>query len=107
MDMALTKYDELDKGKKLSKEFERKIKILAKQREDLRIEEDRIQKEKEALAQELSVDRSELLAVKVKEAVFSGTTVVVSGYAFKVKDDIKGKVTFIFNEEEQAVKLLR
>jgi len=107
MDMALTKYDNLDKGKKLPKEFERKIKILAKQRQDLIIEEARIQKEKEALAQELSLAKSELLAVKVKEAVYSGTTVVVSGYAFKVKDDIKGTVTFIFDEEEQAIKLIR
>ena len=107
MDMALTKYDNLDKGKKLPKEFERKIKILAKQRQDLIIEEARIQKEKEALAQELSHAKSELLAVKVKEAVYSGTTVVVSGYAFKVKDDIKGTVTFIFDEEEQAIKVMR
>jgi len=107
MDMALTKYDNLDKGKKLSKEFERKIKILAKQRQDLIIEEARIQKEKEELAQELSLAKSELLAVKVKEAVYSGTTVVVSGYAFKVKNDIKGPVTFIFDEEEQAIKLIR
>jgi uncharacterized protein (DUF342 family) len=45
--------------------------------------------------------------VKVKEVVYSGTTVVVSGYAFKVKNDIKGKVTFIFNEKEQSIKLIR
>jgi len=107
MDMALTKYDNLDKGKQLPKEIERKIKILAKQRQDLIIEEDKIQKEKEALAQELSLAESQQLAVKVKEVVYSGTTVVVNGHAFKVKDDIKGKVTFTFNEEEQAIKLIR
>ena len=107
MDMALTKYDKLDKGKQLPKEIEQKIRILTKQRRDLIIEEDRIKKEKETLAQKLSLARSELLAVKVKEVVYSGTTVVVSGYAFKVKDDIKGKVTFIFNEEEQSIKLIR
>jgi len=107
MDLALTKYDNLDKGKQLPKEIERKIKILAKQRQDLIIEEEKINKEKEALAQKLSLAESQQLAVKVKEAVYSGTTVVVSGDAFLVKDDIKGKVTFIFNEEEQAIKLMR
>jgi len=107
MDMALTKYDNLDKGKQLPKEIERKIKILAKQRQDLIIEEDKIKKEKEALAQELSLAESQQLAVKVKEAVYSGTTVVVNGYAFIVENDIQGKVTFIFNEEEQAIKLIR
>ena len=107
MDLALAKYDNLDKGKQLPKEIERKIKILAKQRQDLIIEEEKINKEKEALAQKLSLAESQQLAVKVKEAVYSGTTVVVSGDAFLVKDDIKGKVTFIFNEEEQAIKLMR
>jgi len=107
MDMALTKYDKLDKGKQLPKEIEQKIRILAEQRRDLIFEEDRIKKEKEALAQKLSLAGGELLAVKVKDAVYSGTTVIVSGYAFKVKDDIDGKVTFIFNEEEQAIKLIR
>jgi uncharacterized protein (DUF342 family) len=107
MDMALTKYDNLDKGKQLPKEIERKIKILAKQRQDLIIEEDKIKKEKEELAQELSLAESQQLAVKVKEAVYSGTTVVVNGYAFIVENDIQGKVTFIFNEEEQAIKLIR
>jgi hypothetical protein len=107
MDMVLTKYDKLDKGKQLPKEIEQKIRILAEQRRDLIFEEDRIKKEKEALAQKLSLAGGELLAVKVKDAVYSGTTVIVSGYAFKVKDDIDGKVTFIFNEEEQAIKLIR
>jgi len=107
MDMFLTKYDKLDKGKQHPKEIERKIRTLTKKRRDLIIEEDRIKKEKEALAQKLSPAGGELLAVKVKEAVYSGTTVVVSGYAFKVKDDITGNVTFIFNEEEQAIKLIR
>ena len=107
IDLALTKYDNLDKGKQLPKEIDRKIKILAKQRQDLKIEEDKINKEKEALAQKLSLAESQQLAVKVKEAVYSGTTVVMGGDAFKVKNDIKGKVTFIFNEEEQAIKLMR
>ena len=107
MDMVLTKYDKLDKAKQLPKEIEQKIRTLTKQKRDLIIEEDRIKKEKEALAQKLSLAGGELLAVKVKEAVYSGTTVVVNGYAFKVKDDIKGRVTFIFNEQEQAIKLIR
>jgi hypothetical protein len=107
MDMVLTKYDQLDKAKQLPKEIERKIRTLTKQKRDLLIEEDRIKKEKEALAQKLSLAGRELLAVKVKEAVYSGTTVVVNGYVFKVKDNIKGQVTFIFNEEEQAIKLIR
>jgi hypothetical protein len=107
MDMVLTKYDKLDKAKQLPKEIEQKIRTLTKQKRDLIIEEDRIKKEKEALAQKLSLAGGELLAVKVKEAVYSGTTVVVNGYAFEVKDDIKGKVTFIFSEEEQAIKLIR
>ncbi len=107
MDMALTKYDQLDKGKQFSKEIERKIRTLTNQRRDLIVEEDKLKKEKEALAQKLSQAGSEQLAVRAKEAVYSGTTVVVRGFAFKVMDDITGNVTFIFNEEEQAIKLIR
>jgi uncharacterized protein len=107
MDLILNKYEELDKGKQIQKEIQLKIRLLTKQRRDLIIEEERIEKEREKMAQKLSLAEDELLAVKVKEAVYSGTTVVVNGYAYKVNDDIKGKVAFIFDREEQAIKLIR
>jgi len=107
IDMVLTKFNKLNKGNQIPKEIEQKKRNLIKMRRNIDIEEERIAKEKEALTQKLSAVGGELPAVKAKEAVYSGTTVVVSGYAHKVNEDIEGKVTFILNEEEQAIKLIR
>jgi uncharacterized protein len=107
MDMILAKSDKFGKDKEIPGELLHKIETLRKNRLKIVIEENRIVKERDALSKKLSAPDGELLTVKVKGVVYSGTTVFVSGYAFKVKDDIKGKVTFIFDKEELAVKMIK
>lgn len=106
MDMILAKSDKFGKGKKMPGEFLHKLETLRKNRLKIVVEENRIVKERDALSKKLSTINGELLTVKVKGVVYSGTTVFVSGYVFKVKDDIKGNVTFIFDKEELAVKMV-
>jgi len=107
MDMILAKSDKFDKGKKMPDELLHKLETLRKNRLKIVVEENRIVRERDALSKKLSAIDGELLTVKVKGIVYSGTTVFVSGYAFKVKDDIKGKVAFIFDKEELAVKMVK
>ena len=107
IDMALAKLSKINKGKQLPKEIEQNKRNLIKTRRNIAIEEESIVKEKEALVQKLSAVGDERPAVRAKEAVYSGTTVVVSGVAHKVNKDIKGTITFILNEEEQVIKPIR
>jgi uncharacterized protein (DUF342 family) len=107
IDMALAKFNKVNDGKQLPKEIEQNKKNLIKTRRILAIEEERLVKEKETLAQKLTAAGGERPAVKVKEAVYYGTTVVVSGFAHKVNKDMEGKITFILNEEEQTIQLIR
>jgi len=107
MNMTLAKYDKFGKDKTIPGEFSRRLETLREHRRRIVVEEDRILKERKALSKKLSGTDGEPLAVKVKGVVYAGTTVFVSGYAFKVEEDIKGKVTFILDEEEQAVKMVR
>ena len=107
MDMILAKANKFGKGKKMPGELLHNLKTLRKNRLKIVVEENRIVKERDALSKKLSTIDGELLTVKVKGVVYSGTTVFVSGYVFKVKEDIKGKVTFIFDKEELAVKMIK
>ena len=107
MDMILAKSNKFGKDKKMPGEFLHKLETLRRNRLKIVVEENRIVKERDALSKKLSTIDGELLTVKVKGVVYSGTTVFVSGYVFKVKKDIKGKVTFIFDKEELAVKMIK
>jgi len=44
--------------------------------------------------------------VKVNKVVYSGTTIMINGCVYHVKEDIKGKARFVLNEEQQAVELI-
>ena len=107
MNMILAKSDKFGKDKKMPGVLLHKLETLRKNRLKIVVEENRIVKERDALSIKLSTTDGELLTVKVKGIVYAGTTVFVSGYVFKVKDDIKGKVTFIFDKEELAVKMIK
>ncbi|MBW1780491.1 MAG: DUF342 domain-containing protein [Deltaproteobacteria bacterium] len=106
MNIALSKHDNIGKDKKMPPGLKRKLETLKEHRRRIVAEEEIIVKEKEALSKKLSMTDDQSLAVRVKGVVYSGTTVFVSGYAFKVKDDIVGKVVFVFDNEEQAVKMV-
>ena len=62
-------------------------------------------KYRQKLLQEISETETEPVEVKVNKVVYSGTTITISGHAYHVKEDIKGKALFVLNEEQQAVEL--
>ncbi|MCF8146062.1 MAG: FapA family protein [Deltaproteobacteria bacterium] len=107
INVALSKYDNLGKDKTIPDALLRKLEMLREHRRNVVIEEEKILKERELLSKKLSISDDKPLAVKVKGIVYSGTTVFVNGYALKIKDDIEGKVIFILDEEELAVKMIR
>jgi len=107
MDKVLTRHAKLGKGKMLSKEHARKLTRLVKLRRKILIDENRLAKYRKKLAHKMSIIDGKLVKVDVKKAIYSGTTVFVSGYAFHVREDIRGKVAFVFNEEQQVVELIR
>jgi len=107
MNMLSVKYDKFSKDKSMTGEVLRKLETLREQRRKIVVEENRLVKERESLSKELSGTDGDPFAVKVKGVVYSGTTVFVSGYAFRVMDDIRGKVTFILDEEKLSVKMVR
>jgi uncharacterized protein (DUF342 family) len=107
MDMVLARYANEGKGKVLSKETGQKLEKLAKLRRETALEEDRLAKEKKDLEKKISQADVEGVKVKVQKAIYSGTTVVVQGHPYHIKEDIRGKAVFIFNPEEQVVELVR
>jgi len=105
--MTLAKYDSLGKNKTVPGGLLHKLETLRQNRRMIAVEEEKLAKEKEALSKRLPVTDEKPLAVKVKGVVYSGTTVFMNGYAFNVTDDIEGKVTFILDDQERVVKMVR
>ena len=107
MDMVLARYAREGKGKVLSKETGQKLEKLANLRRETALEEDRLAKEKKDLEQKIFQADVEGVKVKVQKAVYSGTTVVVQGHPYHIKEDIRGRAVFVLNPEEQVVELVR
>lgn len=107
MDKVLAQHAKSGKGKMLSKDHTRKLARLVKLRRKILIDEKRLAKHRKKLAQKMSIIDGKPVKLDVKKSIYSGTRVFVSGYAFHVKEDIRGKVAFVFNEEQQAVELIR
>lgn len=107
INMALAKYDTQYQDKALRRDLLSKLETLRQQRRMLAAEEEKLVKERQALSKKIFVSGGKPPTVKVKTVVYSGTTVMVNGYVCKVSDDIKGKVIFVLDEEEQAVKMVR
>jgi uncharacterized protein (DUF342 family) len=107
IDMILARYSKREKGKPVSREKVPALRKLVKLRRELALEETRQARHTKELAQKLSETDDEPASVEVKKSVYSGTTVVVKGYDYKVKADIRGKVTFVLSTEQNAVELVR
>jgi uncharacterized protein (DUF342 family) len=105
IDRALAPYVRQGKGKALPKDTMRKLAKVVNFRRQVVDQERRLVEYREKLAQEMSQTCGKHITVKAKKAVYAGTTVIVSGYAYHVKDDIKGKTTFFLNLEKQAVEV--
>ncbi len=107
INMTLAQYEKLVKDKTIPGGLLHKLETLRQNRRMVVVEEESLVKEREELSRKLPVADDKPSAVKVKGVVYSGTTVFINGYAFKVTDDIKGKVTFILDKEELVVKMVR
>jgi uncharacterized protein (DUF342 family) len=62
-------------------------------------------KYRQKLLNEISETETKPAEVKVNKVVYSGTTIMINGYVYHVKEDIEGKALFCLNEEQQAVEL--
>jgi hypothetical protein len=106
IDMVLARYVKKYKNKALPKETTRKLDKLVKLRREMVRNETGMTKYRKELAQKMSETVVESVAVKVKNAVYFGTTVVVCGYVYHVTEDISGKVMFVLNAEQQSIELV-
>lgn len=104
-DKILARFVKKYKSKTLPGELTRRLEKLVKFRREVVHKETMMAKYRQKLAQEISETEAEPVEVKVNKAVYSGTTIIISGHVYHVKEDIRGKALFVFNEEQQAVDL--
>lgn len=104
-DRILAQFVKKYKSKTLPGEITRRLEKLVKFRREVVRKETMMVKHRQKLAQEISETEAEPVEVKVNKAVYSGTTIIISGHVYHVKEDIRGKSLFVFNEEQQAVDL--
>ena len=83
----------------------RKLEKLVKFKREIVRKEALMVKYRQKLLKEISETETESVEVKVNKVVYSGTTIMINGYVYHVKEDIKGKALFVLNEEQQAVEL--
>jgi uncharacterized protein (DUF342 family) len=104
-DKLLARFVKKYKSKTLPEEITRRLEKLVKFRREVVHNETMMAKYRQKLAQEISEKEAEPVEVKVNKAVYCGTTIIISGCAYYVKEDIRGKALFVLNEEQQAVEL--
>lgn len=104
-DKVLARFVKNYKSKTLPGEITRRLEKLVKFRREVVRKETMMVKYKQKLAQKISETEAEPVEVKVNKAVYSGTTIIISGYVYHVKEDIRGKALFVLNEEQQTVEL--
>ena len=104
-DKILAQFVKKYKSKTLPEEITRRLEKLVKFRREIVRKETTMVKHRQKLAQKISETEAVPVEVKVNKAVYSGTTIIVSGHVYHVKEDIRGKTRFVFNEEQQDVDL--
>lgn len=104
-DKVLARFIKKYKSKTLPGEIIRRLEKLVKFRREVVRKETMMVKYRQKLVQEISETKVEPVEVKVNKAVYCGTTIIISGCAYYVKEDIRGKALFVLNEEQQAVEL--
>jgi len=104
-DKVLTRFVNKYKNKTLPQEIIRRLEKLVKFRREIVRKETMMVKYRQKLVQEIAETETEPVEVKVNKAVYCGTTIMISGYVYHVKEDIRGKALFVLNEEQQAVEL--
>ena len=104
-DKVLARFVKKYKSKTLPGEIIRRLDKLVKFRREVVRKETMMVKYRQKLAQEISETETEPVEVKVNKAVYLGTTIIINGCVYHVKEDIRGKALFVLNEERQAVEL--
>ncbi|MBW2603470.1 MAG: DUF342 domain-containing protein [Deltaproteobacteria bacterium] len=104
-DKVLSRSVKKYKSKTLPGKIIRRLEKLVKFRREVVRKETMMAKYRQKLSQEISETGVEPVAVKVNKAVYCGTTIIINGVVYHVKEDIKGKALFVLNEEQQAVEL--
>jgi uncharacterized protein len=104
-DKILARLVQKYKRKTLPGEITRRLEKLVKFRREIVRKDAMMVKYRQKLLQEISETETEPVEVKVNKAVYCGTTIMISGFAYHVKEDIRGKALFVLNEEQQAVQI--
>ena len=104
INMVLSRYGKKKKDSAIHKEEARKLGKAVKLKREIELKEIALTNYRKKLAGKMSETDVESAAVRAKKAVYQGTTVVIRGCAYHVREDIMGKVTFVFNQEQQAVE---
>jgi len=104
-DKALARFVIKYKSKTLPTDMNRKLEKLVKFKREIVRKEALMVKYRQKLLKEISETETESVEVKVNKVVYSGTTIIINGYFYHVKEDIEGKALFVLNEEQQAVEL--
>ena len=104
-DKVLSRFVIKYKSKTLPTDMNRKLEKLVKFKREIVRKEALMVKYRQKLLKEISETETESVEVKVNKVVYSGTTIIINGYVYHVKEDIKGKALFVLNEGQQAVEL--
>jgi uncharacterized protein (DUF342 family) len=104
-DKVLARFVKKYKSKTLPTDMTPKLEKLIKFKREIVRKEAMMVKYRQKLLKEISETEMEPAEVKVNKVVYSGTTIIINGYVYRVKEDIKGKALFVLNEEQQAVEL--
>jgi uncharacterized protein (DUF342 family) len=104
MDMVLARFAKRGKGNKLPRETSIKLARVVKLRRDAVRAEARLVKYREDLTQKMAMADIEKVAIKVKKIAYSGTTIIVGGYSYEVRDDILGQVKFVLNPNDKIIE---
>ena len=104
-DKVLARFVIKYKSKTLPTDMNRKLEKLVKFKREIVRKEALMVKYRQKLLKEISETETESVEVKVNKVVYSGTTIIINGYVYHLKEDIEGKSLFVLNEEQQAVEL--
>ena len=104
-DKILARFVKKYKSKTLPGEITRRLEKLVKFRRKIVSKETMMVKYRQKLLQEIFETETEPVEVKVNKAVYCGTTIMIYGFVYHIKEDIRGKTLFVLNEEQQAVEI--
>ena len=107
IDRVLARYAKKGQGRRLPKEVLLKLSRVIKLRREVVLEEQRLAKKRKELDRMNSQTDIHSAMIRVEKGVYPATTVVVGEYAYRVKDEIRDKVTFVSNREDEGVKIIR